>query len=176
VQLQRDLNRSKARQSLMIENSATFGNYFIHGIDEIAVPQAVSWWPSTIGWKLVAVLLIAMTLLKLLRYIKHGWKNRYRREALRQLAALSESQQLAALPHYLKVTALQAYSREQVAGLSGQDWLTFLDAHCEGVSFSSEPGKRLLEIAYAPSPHQALDSDQVKQLIQMSCHWIRKHV
>jgi len=160
----------------MIENSATFGNYFIHGIDEIAVPQAIAWWPSTIGWKLLAVLLIVTGLLKLTKIARRWWQNRYRREALRQLVALSESQQLAALPHYLKVTALQAYSREQVAGLSGQDWLTFLDAHCEGVSFSSEPGKRLLEIAYAPPLHQVLDSDQAKQLIQMSRHWIHKHV
>jgi len=78
---------------------------------------------------------IAAGLLRLTRLVKRGWQNRYRREALRQLAILSESQQLAALPHFLKVTALQAYSREQVAGLSGQEWLDFLDAHCEDVSF-----------------------------------------
>jgi len=160
----------------MVENSSTFGNYFIHGIDEIVVPQAVTWWPSTIAWKLLALVLIVVGLLKLMRFIKNKWQNRYRGEALRQLAALSESQQLAALPHFLKVTALQAYSREQVAGLSGKDWLTFLDAHCEGVSFTRAPGNRLSDIAYAPQQQRELDSDQAKELIRLSRYWIRKHV
>ena len=35
----------------LFDNS--FGNYMLHGIDEISLPPAVSWWPQTLGWKLL---------------------------------------------------------------------------------------------------------------------------
>jgi len=42
--------------------------------------------------------------------------------------------------------------------------------------FSGTLGKCLLDIAYADPKHGALENDQATQLIQMSRHWIRRHV
>lgn len=158
------------------ENSGQFGNYLIHGIDEIVLPEPVSLWPSTIGWKLLGLALIAYALYKLTQAIRRWWHDRYRREALRQLSTLAPDAQLAALPFLLKTTALQAYPREQVAALSGEQWLGFLDTHCAGLSFRQGVGKNLLAIAYLPAEQWQLSEVQANELIALSRRWIAQHV
>ena len=107
---------------------------------------------------------------------RRWWRDRYRREALRQLSTLALDAQLAALPFLLKTTALQAYPREQVAALSGERWLEFLDAHCTEVSFCRGIGQSLLDIAYLPSEQWQLNAAQANELISLSRIWIERHV
>ena len=159
-----------------VENSAHFGNYLIHGIDEIVVPDPISLWPSTIGWKVLGLALMIYALYKVTQAIRRWWRDRYRREALHQLSTLAPDAQLAALPFLLKATALQAYPREQVAALSGEQWLGFLDAHCAGVSFQQGIGKSLLVIDYLPHEQWQLSQAQANELIGLSRRWIEQHV
>ncbi len=159
-----------------IENSDQFGNYLIHGIDEIVLPEAVSLWPSTPGWKLLALALMAYASLKLVRFVRRWWHDRYRRAALSRLAGLAPGQQLAELPFLLKATALHAYPRTQVAALSGERWLEFLDQHCPEISFQGETGQQLLQIAYLPQPRWQIDEAQASRLIAQSRTWIERHV
>ena len=164
-----------------IEKSSSFGNYLIHGIDEIILPEAVSLWPVAIGWQVLGVVVFAFLLIQSVRLTKRWWHNRYRREALRQLTSVRQQtgneliDVVAVLPHFLKVTALQAYPRRQVAGLSGQEWLRFLDAHCEGLSFTSGVGSKLTSVAYLPREQWQLNDHDSDSLIHMSRHWIAKH-
>ncbi len=164
-----------------IENSPTFGNTLIHGIDEIILPDAISYWPSAPGWWFVGAIVAVWLLIKMRQGLISWWRKRYRREALRQLKKRQHQagEQLydvvAVLPHYLKVTALQAYPREEVASLSGRSWLAFLDAHYSGPAFSKGVGEKLLVFAYRPREQWQLDEAQSRQLIAMARHWIRSH-
>ncbi|MFV2056626.1 MAG: DUF4381 domain-containing protein [Thiohalomonadales bacterium] len=166
---------------MSIESGDSFGNYLIHGIDEIIVPVAVSWWPSAPGWKVLAVLISILLVFQLLRGLKRWWHNRYRREALHQLTQLQSQagEQLqdvvVKLPYYIKVTALQAYPRENVASLSGEKWLNFLDTHYSGPSFSDGVGKHLLPIAYLPRDKWGLPPAEYHALINLSKKWIATH-
>ena len=100
-------------------------------LQELPLPEPVSWAPQTIGWVLVVVLLIAAV-------VRAGWsgwrrykRERYRRVALVELAeievALNDAQRrtaaLAAIPSLIKRTSLAAAPRERVAALSGDEWL-----------------------------------------------------
>jgi len=73
---------------MSIEDTDTFGNYLVHGIDEIVIPDAIPWWPSAPAWKVLGVMLILLLMAQAIRWAKHWWRNRYRREALRQLEQL----------------------------------------------------------------------------------------
>lgn len=165
----------------MIENTNTFGNYLIHGIDEIIPPEPVSWWPSAPGWKLLAAIVLLWLLTRLVHWLMDQWHNRYRRQALRQLEAVQQQAGdnlqavLAVLPYYLKVTALQAYPRQQVARLSGHEWLAFLDAHYAGPSFATGVGEKLLTIDYLPPERWRLDAAESRALIAMTRRWIKTH-
>ena len=162
--------------AINVEESGQFGNYLIHGIDEISLPEPVSLWPSTIGWKLLALALAAYAILKMVQSARRWWRNRYRREALRRLSLLASDAQLAALPVLLKATALQAYPREQVAALSGDAWLEFMDTHCVAAPFEGDIGKNLLDIAYRPKSQLRLSESQVNALMGASRIWIEHHV
>ncbi len=159
----------------------TFGNYMLHGIDEIHVPEPVPWWPQTIGWKVLALALVLWLLYRLYLLASRWWKNRYRRAALARLDALQSrangqyQQVLAGLPELLKATALQAYPRTEVASLSGREWLAFLDAHYDGPAFSDEPGRQLLAVAYQDQSTWQLSAEDASRLIAMVRRWLRQH-
>jgi uncharacterized protein (DUF58 family) len=94
---------------------------------DIHLPEVVSGWPPATGWWILAGLgLIAIGFLSFL-LIQRFQRSAYRRRAQRELSAIEEQYKrsenskaaLAALQQVLKRTALAAYSREQVAGLTG---------------------------------------------------------
>ena len=164
-----------------IEETDSFGNYLIHGIDEIILPETVSWWPTAPGWKALAIIIVILLLFICVRWMKHWWRNRYRREALRQLMQVQRhagkqlQEVVAVLPYYLKVTALQAYPRQDVASLSGENWLAFLDKQYSGTAFSEGIGRKLLAVAYLPQDQWGLSEKDSEALIRMSRLWISKH-
>ena len=164
-----------------IEDTDSFGNYLIHGIDEIILPDAVSWWPTAPGWKALAIIIVILLLFICVRWMKRWWRNRYRREALRQLQQVQRQagkrlqEVVAVLPYYLKVTALQAYPRQDVASLSGENWLAFLDKKHSGAVFSEGIGRKLLAVAYLPNDQWQLSEKDSEALISMSRSWISNH-
>ncbi|MGI9285257.1 MAG: DUF4381 domain-containing protein [Pseudomonadales bacterium] len=159
----------------------TFGNYLIRGIEEIALPEPVSWFPQTIGWKILALLALLFAAYKSYHAAKRWWRNRYRRSALLKLKVLEEeadgdySKVAAELPSLLKAAALHAYPRAQVAALSGESWLEFLDAHYSGPSFRSGTGQHLLTIAYQSRAQWHLEPADARTLITMCRRWLRQH-
>ena len=162
-----------------IENTDSFGNYLMHGIDEIMLPEAVSWWPSAPGWQFLGLFLGGVLLVYLWRSTKRWYQNRYRREALQRLQRLEQNSSLreiiAKLPFYIKTTALHAYPRSEVASLTGNDWLAFLDENYSGPSFQQGTGRHLLTIAYQSSDKWQINDDEATQLLNMSRQWIATH-
>ncbi len=160
--------------------SQTFGNYILHGIEEVHLPDPVSWWPQTIGWKVLGLLALILLSYGIYRQIKIWWRNRYRREALKQLASLEASAAdwqsvVRQLPTLLKLVALQVYPRSDIAVLSGPSWLYFLDAQSSGVSFCDKAGEQLLVVAYQAEEHWMLDEADARELISRVRFWISNH-
>ena len=160
--------------------ASSFGNYILHGFEEVHLPQAISWWPQTLAWQLLGLLGLLLLSYWIYRQAKKRWRNRYRRQALKQLSVLEHSagqwqQVVCQLPFLLKATALQAYPRSDVAQLSGQPWLRFLDSQYGGRSFSGEVGQQLLVVAYQPQDLWCLTQAQAQQLLSMARCWIGEH-
>jgi hypothetical protein len=151
-------------------------------LQELPLPQPVSWAPQTIGWVAVAVLLIAVMLWA--GWI--GWRRykraRYRRVALAELAeieaALNDTQRraaaLAAIPSLLKRTSLAAAPRERVAALTGDEWLAFLK-RTRG-QFDARSGALLTLVSYAPADQVAsITPREVETLVSVTRDWIQRH-
>lgn len=80
-----------------------------------------------------------------------------------------------ALPALLKRTAIAATSREEVASLSGEEWLRFLDRSLgNGRDFEQGVGRLLVQLAYSPKP-PSTSSHQLESLVDLSRRWIRHH-
>ena len=131
-------------------------------------PTQPQWIPQTIGWYALFALLALLFLWLLFRAIRRSFANRYRRQALRELATVGPDQ-FSAL---LKRTALAVWPREQVASLSGNDWLTFLNEAAKTESFQTMPGSQIEEFAL----HQDSASiDEERLLRDIAAQWIRRH-
>src|SRR5476649_1332040 len=154
----------------------------LNPLQELPLPEPVSWAPQTIGWAAVAVLLFVAV-------VWAGWiawrrykRERYRRVALVELAeievALDDAQRrtaaLAAIPSLIKRTSLAAASRERVAALSGDEWLAFLK-RTRG-RFDERSGALLTLVSYAPAEQIAsITPLEVETLVSVTRDWIQRH-
>jgi hypothetical protein len=142
-------------------------------------PEPVSWWPPAPGWWALAGLLILLVAFLSWALVRR----RRRRAALR--AALTELDTLIGtradvepveftrhLSRLLRRYALVRFPRHQVAGLAGDDWLRFLDAHGGGTqAFSRGPGSLLRDAPYRP----VADASVLDELTALVRTWILRN-
>jgi len=154
-------------------------------LHEIILPDPVSWIPRTIGWYAIFGLILFVACWWAYRRLRHFRKNRYRRLALEGLVVIEQELQrpekrakaLAEIPVLLKRAALSAFPRSEVASLSGEKWLTFLDKTIGAKDFTEGEGRLLPELAYAPVQRiTQLSDEQIGNLLQLVRRWIKGHV
>lgn len=134
---------------------------------EPAEPAPVSMMPETIGWAVLAALLVALVGWLVVRTVRRRRANAYRREALALLAGAGDDAR--AIAPILRRTALAAYPRERVASLSGAAWLAFLDRTGGGPGFRSGPGEALVSAPYRDAERET------PGLGALAARWVRRH-
>ncbi len=152
-------------------------------LHDIVAPSPVPWWPPAAAWYWVLGFLLGGVVALLLRALVRWQRNRYRREALAELArqepALREpptrAAALGALAELLKRAALTAFPREQVASLAGPEWFAFLDRTGRTTGFSEGNGAILERAAYDPRTAATLDEARTKELVSLVHHWLAHH-
>ena len=154
----------------------------ISGLEPIIAPEPVPFWPPAPGWYVAGALLLFVISYGLYRWYKAKQANRYRKEAINQLeqirnVAFQEDplHAISELNTLLKKTALAGFAREQVASLSGEKWLRFLEASCKQTPFSSHPGKTLAQVGYLRSATFELSQSEWQDLFNLIEKWIRYH-
>ena len=141
---------------------------------DIHLPEPISAWPPALGWWLVFIIIITLLAASIYYWRKHIQRNRYRKDALQQLAILqrqSPTDYLQQLNRLLKQTALAAEPTIDIASLSGQQWLAFLDSSGNTSDFSQGIAKVLLDGPYVPdiADFNLLELDKVAE------RWIKQH-
>jgi hypothetical protein len=123
---------------------------------DLHLPPPVDWWPLAPGWWLV----LALVLLGLAWLVRRAWQKRQlhapRRHAVRALARIEAAYLehrnpvvLARQASELLRRAMLAYApRDEVAGLTGESWLAWLDRDLPVPWFHTEGGKSLLQLPY----------------------------
>ncbi|MCY1405656.1 hypothetical protein D9M71_209010 [compost metagenome] len=144
---------------------------------ELPLPAPPSWLPQTWGWAALGGLL-ALAALAWAGLAWHRWqRDRYRREALAQLAALQQAfavdpQALRELPGLLKRAALSIAPREEVATLRGDRWQAFLQQRC-ATPLPEDFAARLARLAYAPDAQ--LPQQDAGELFAIARQWLETH-
>ena len=154
----------------------TFGNYAIRGIAEVLTPTPVSWMPQTTGWVLLAAVVTGLLVRSGYRRYLRWRKNRYRREALVALARLDDDDAQSALiiiPRILKSAALAGFPRTEVAALSGDDWLNWLETTTDSPVFADSSRLLLADRQYRPAP--AATPEELRRLRGDCESWVRLH-
>lgn len=133
---------------------------------EAREPPPVSLMPQTWGWAVLAVVLFAACMFIGVHVWRRYRANGYRRDAIRELETARGDP--AAIAAILRRTALAAYPRRDVAGLTGNDWLRFLDAQVSGSDFRDGPGRLV-----ATAPYRATENEPA--LYTVARNWIARH-
>ncbi|WP_330924604.1 DUF4381 domain-containing protein [Candidatus Sororendozoicomonas aggregata] len=142
------------------------------------LPAPVSIWPLAPGWWIVGGLSLVIIMLAM-RFILSRWhKRRYRRRALSTLRkvvkayeANGNKRQFAHdCNRLLKKVALQAYPRQNIASLNGDQWLVFLSQSSENPQFSDSAAAALGSDRFKPDHELNVD-----QLHTLTLSWIKKH-
>ena len=141
----------------------------LENLHDIVVPMPVPWWPPAPGWLFLGGLLLLLILIVLTRTALRYRRNAYRRVALTELRlAAAGTEPLPLVAGLLKRTAMAAYRREDVAGLTGKAWMDWL----------AETGKMTLPAPVVTALRQNLyDGGETdpKVLIDFATRWVQRH-
>ncbi len=148
----------------------------ISGLDlrDIHAPEDPAFWPPAAGWWLVSGLILVLLILVLVKGLRTWRRQCRRRRLLKELQALSSlgsGPELAArISELLKRVALSGFEQREVAGLSGEAWLDFLDRTGGDGRFSRGHGRVL-----ADGPYLKTAQFDVQGLVELAGDWVRRN-
>jgi len=134
---------------------------------DLHLPAPIGWWPLAPGWWLLIALLLAGFGWLLVLAWRQRQFNAPRRYAIRTLATVEADylrhrnpvtlgQQLSRLVR----RGMMAYApRQEIAGLTGEAWLVWLDRDLPVPYFHTEGGKSLLQLPYRDPDGDCSDVD-----------------
>ena len=141
-------------------------------------PDAVRFSFDTPAWYVLSIFLLLVAILLFFKWLKRYRKNAYRREALKTLSEIEQNSQshneanlLNDILVLLKLVAIEAFGRQQVAQLYGNDWLEFLDSKGKNTTFTYYK-QHIGNTLYNAIP---VDLKESKALIDLSKQWIVTH-
>jgi len=131
------------------------------------LPEPVGWWPLAPGWWLLIAALVVASALLIRAWLKRRARSAARRRALRQLEESRSAYAYhgnpvtlgAEVSELLRRTMLAYAPRAEVAGLTGDAWLAWLDRDLDEPQFREGPGRNLLELPYRNPETVAEDED-----------------
>lgn len=146
---------------------------------DIHNPSTLSWWPLAPGWLAVALLLLVVLVWVGYCYRRSRKKTKRRNTILQHLNRLKADLVLEEqyplvyqdLSTLLRRIALMTHERVDVAHLTGDDWLNFLDAQCQTQLFSRDIGRLLLSAPYFPSNESVANPEP---LLKVTEEWIKR--
>ena len=149
-------------------------------IRDIHLPDAISWWPLAMGWWVLIALLI-LSLIVFIGYQYHKRQNHSKKKALslrkQVMSELVTIQKISddrlfleALSGLLKRVAITQHG-QKIAGLSGTQWLLFLDQQWDLHIFSEGIGQVLADLPYQKNPQP-----DRHMLLRVSKNWLENQM
>ncbi len=141
---------------------------------DIHLPAELGSWPPALGWWLLP-LLVAMICFGLYKLYRHLTRKTAGAEAAKLLRAIAENTEVSdiekvrQLSVLLRRRAIALYPDGQVAGLTGEDWLRFLDHSLQDEPFRSGNGRLLID---APFRSTLPERSDILALIELCQRWL----
>ncbi len=161
-------------------NSPALNNTSLE-LRDIHLPEPISWWPVAPGWWILAAsILLIIIVFFIIRKIYSS--RQLKREISSELEKIKQqfqetqnkSQLAKSLSILLRRASITYYPANNIAGLTGSDWLLYLDTTKTNSSgskkFQSDTGRILLHAPYLPDDKK-LDFD-APALISLCESWL----
>lgn len=145
-------------------------------LKDIHLPESFSWWPLAIGWWVLLSVLLIFIFIFFLRHKK-------KKHTLLIVSAKREIDKIQTeftvngdkvlliceLSKLLRRVCISLFPRHEIASLTGDSWLQFLDRHDKNKSFSKGVGRVLIDAPY----RKFTDYDE-QQLINLVKSWLKE--
>lgn len=146
-------------------------------LKDIQLPDPVPFWPPAPGWLALAVIILLGFIYLLYRFYRVWQKKAAAKSALKQmhncylkyLETNHHREYACQINILMKRVALGYHHPDEVAGLSGDQWLAFLDATGKTTDFTQGPASILASAPYGDN--RQFDIQAVNQCCQS---WVRK--
>lgn len=140
-------------------------------LKDIHLPEIVGWWPPAIGWWIVAILAPLSCLLLVWLYKRITRKTALKSAkklliSIKQDSSLEDDEKLKQLSELVRRVAISISPRAEVASLTGQAWLTYLDGSVKGTPFTQGIGVVFADAHFRRTPHPDLDLSQLMTLCE----------
>ena len=140
---------------------------------DLHLPELIGWWPLAAGWWFLIGLVVAGFAYLLFKAFNQWRRNAARRLALKELSriqqdfrqGIDEISLAIELSELLRRTMLAYAPRNEVAGLTGEGWLRWLDRGLDDRPFSQGPGQNVESLPYR-RPAAIEDDVDVEGLIR----------
>lgn len=144
-------------------------------LKDIHLPVAIGWWPPAMGWWLLVILipLLILLLIKLIRHITRSTAIKSAKRILSQIkqdSTKNELEKLKEISILLRRVAVSVAPRANIAGLTGQPWLDFLDQGMKDKPFTQGIGQCLINTPYQNNTSLNVD---INQLISLCQQWLK---
>ena len=134
---------------------------------DLHLPEPVGWWPLAPGWWILLAMTMGAVGYGLWRALEWRKRNAPRRYALRELARFEADYRKhrdpvtlgKQLSELLRRGMLAYAPRTEVAGLTGEAWLRWLDRGMPLPYFHTDGGKSLLQLPYRSPQDDFSDVD-----------------
>ncbi len=154
-------------------------------LKDIHLPEPISWWPVAPGWWLLLTGLVLLAVIIFFIKKAHQSKQLNReinieiREIKTQFSRTKNKYELAqSLSILLRRSSISCYSEKEVSGLTGEQWLTFLDNTSSKTNnfsnsekFQSKTGNALIVAPYLPKTSN-FDFD-AQALLRLCENWLK---
>ena len=129
-------------------------------------------WPLAWGWWLCILLTIGAVFVVARQLKQYRAAQQARKEALQQLKALRQTERLSDINDLLRQAALSYFPRQQVAALTGESWLVFLDQQLPAKHRGFQDHSALWQQGlFSP---QGISRDDFKQCERLASVWLTK--
>ncbi|MES2216965.1 MAG: DUF4381 domain-containing protein [Pseudomonadota bacterium] len=144
-------------------------------LKDIHLPQHINMLPTAPGWIILYVILLVLTSYLIYVWYKHIKRKATVKFALAKLNKLKDSSvatpenihiavEISAL---LRRTALYYFRREEIAGLSGNAWLEFLNRSGNTTQFTEATGRLLID-----APYRKHNTHDLSPLFALTQAWL----
>lgn len=148
----------------------------ISQLRDIHYPPKIPLWPLALGWYFVIAIILLSIFIAGYFGFKYLTKRRLRKIVLQRLDELQNQQHTQhhiaeELSMLLRRAALAIYPRQEVAGLYGEKWLSFLDKTSMSTEFTQGDGRLLISC-----PYQEKNTELTPELFHLIKNWVKKNL